>query len=258
MNEFWSSLSKWFSEKTSSPLYFTYLGFFVGWNWKFFQILFLENATLFSSPRIEYIAEKIPFHFGFPLPWGFFFELIANVIWEFIPPMILTYAAIVWLPHIQKWALNEYLKGRFERKRMFEEKRREYEKWSLNQEKERDKNLGELVEVKQKQARKKKDIVASLTDEERWLSEFESLKQRQNFRSALQISRDIIYQYNGHYVTQARSVGAQDKYVSADVVSLLDVWGLITLKQVSTARGQMTLTEKGRFFLAKFVEGNIS
>ena len=121
MDGFWSSLSKWFNEKTSSPLYFTYIGFFIAWNWKFFQIIFLENENLFLTPRIEYIKSKLIFHtplyskiserLNIPIDW------LLNTAWHILPPAIFTYLAIVYLPKVHKWALDKYLESRFERKK---------------------------------------------------------------------------------------------------------------------------------------------
>ena len=123
MNEIWSSFSKWFNENTSSPLYFTYIAFFIAWNWKLFQIIFLENASLFSQPRIEYITEELNFHIGWAGAFSPVINWIFDIGWHLLPPVGLTYAAIVWLPYIQKWALEKYLEGSFERKRIFEIKK---------------------------------------------------------------------------------------------------------------------------------------
>ncbi len=127
MDGFWTSFSNWFNEKTSSPLYFTYTGFFIAWNWKFFQIIFLESETLFKTPRIEYIDSHLYIHVH---PW---LDFILNPAWHVIPPAILTYSAIVHFPHIQKWAFDVYLNNRSDRKRMFLTKKLEDDRWLLAQ-----------------------------------------------------------------------------------------------------------------------------
>jgi len=122
-----SSLSRWFNEKTSSSLYFTYIGFFIVWNWRFFQIVFLEKETLFSSPRIEYINShllfSIPTYSQIPGWINSVMNSVANYGWHIVPPAILTYLTIIYLPYLHHWALEKDLENRFERRRMFEIKK---------------------------------------------------------------------------------------------------------------------------------------
>ena len=64
-------------------------------------------------------------------------NFILNFSCHIIPPAIFTFLSILYLPRIQKWALEKYLESRFDRKRMFEGKQREYNKWLLGFEKEK-------------------------------------------------------------------------------------------------------------------------
>lgn len=185
MDGFWSSFSKWFSEKTSSSLYFTYIGFFITWNWKFFQIVFLEKETLFSSPRVEYIASKLlfitPHYFGSHLWVENVINWVLNLSWHMIPPAIFTYLAIVYLPRVHTWALEKDLDNRFERKRMFKTKQRVYDQWLLEQGKAHEGTLRELVEVTHRQAESEKKIRSALTDEERWRLEYKEFEKVPSF-----------------------------------------------------------------------------
>lgn len=155
MNDFVQSISKWFTEKTSSSMYFTYAIFFLTWNWSFFQIVFLEDSSLFYYPRIEYIYSNLFFDIPllFHTPYWFYIitTFFINVAWHVIPPVIFTFLAIKYLPSLNQRVLRIELKNRFNRKKDFVLARSEYEQWELNEERDREKRLEDLGEIKSSQ-----------------------------------------------------------------------------------------------------------
>lgn len=235
MDGFWSSFPKWFSEKTSSPLYFTYIGFFIVWNWKFFQIIFLESDKVFSRPRIEYL-QFLSFQ---PTQY----ELInqsLNAFWRTVPPAVFTYIAIVWLPIVHKWAFSIYLNNYFDRKIAFQEKKSKYEEMAAQLTKQ------EAI-AKKTQAEQKQIIEKVKTQEEKWTEEFRAIKQRHLLnqfqqlvgaiyaRGGLMFAADV----NG-YVTNAPSVMA--------FAGTHDLIQVIEKKYGSSTNSFIELTDKGKYF----------
>ncbi len=247
MTEFWASASKWFSEKTSSPLYFTYIGFFIVWNWKFFQIIFLESADLFYSPKIEYIENTLYFHSGLTYQFVPIIDWILNFAWHLIPPAALTYFAIVYFPYIQKWALEKYLGNRFERRRMFETKQREYDEWILAQEKERTKTTKSLAVEKKTQVEEKKKIEKNVTDEERWEAEYKKQLGTLLNKGFADVLRTI-YKEDGEIIDYSGS-----RNLGPGPLGFADANGLIEFGK--GAHGdKIKLSEKGRFFAREFLK----
>lgn len=249
MDGFWSSASKWFNEKTSSPLYFTYIGFFVAWNWKFFQIIFLENENLFLAPRIEYIKSKLFFSTNFSLiipAWlHILVDWLLNTAWHILPPALFTYLAIVYLPKLHKWALDKYLESRFERKRMFATKKFEDDKWLLDQEKIHSRTRKDFASIKEQQLEVEKRIQKTMTDEERWELEYQEFEKIPTFFKFKQII-ETIYKHNGY--VEDSSV----RHVEAGVLAVADARGLVSY--VDGRRNDIELTKKGKFFAKMYLE----
>lgn len=247
MDGFWSSLSKWFSEKTGSPLYFTYIGFFIVWNWKFFQIVLLESASLFRAPRIEYINSElwffVPALSAVPVWANVIIDWIINLIWHIGPPIFFTYLAIVYLPILQKWALNKYLESRFERKKIFEEKQREYDNWLLEQEKKHKKTLENIVTVKEQKAKVEKEIEKIMTEEEHWELEYLEFEKSPYFYEFKQII-ETIYKYEG--VIEI-TVGFQ-KVRHADANSLATAHTRDLISYFKDSHNVIEFTKKGKMF----------
>ncbi len=162
MNDLVQSISKWFTEKTSSSMYFTYAVFLVTWNWSFFQIIFLEDSSLFYYPRIEYIYSNLFFDIPLLLHTPYWFHIsatfIVNTIWHIIPPGIFTFFAIKYLPTINQKVLRIELGNRFDRKKDFVIARSKYEEWELDEERDREKRLIELSNIKDSQGKILSDI----------------------------------------------------------------------------------------------------
>lgn len=249
MDGFWSSISKWFNEKTSSPLYFTYIGFFVAWNWELFQIIFLENENLFLSPRIEYIKSKLFFSASFPLAIPVWLHILVdwllNTALHILPPALFTYLTILYLPRLHKWALNKYLESRFERKKIFEEKQREYDKWFLKQEKDRSRTLENIASLKEQQVETEKKIQKTMPEEEKWGIEYQEFEKSPIFFKFRQII-ETIYKHRGYIESGAV------RYAEAGVLAMADARELVSY--VEGSRNTIELTKKGKFFAKMYLE----
>lgn len=241
MSEFWSTFSKWFEEKANSPLYWTYFGFFVAWNWRFFQIIFLEHESLFIQPRIVYLESILLQPTSIELVnWLF------NLVWHVGPPAILTYAAFLWLPRVHHWAFEIYTENLFIRKLAFQKRRVQYEEYvaALTRKE---------AKAKRVQASQKKVIEKTKTQEEKWDDELVSFslvnENTQAFSSAVRAA----YETAGEFTPNAQYAGIEQKYVPARDLSRLDTWGVIEISKGGYGQ-KLALTEKGKYFLRKLQE----
>lgn len=241
MSEFWSSFLKWFGEKANSPLYWTYFGFFVAWNWKFFQVIFLEHESLFRKPRIEYL-ESLLFH-----PTSIeFINWLVNLIWHVGPPAILTYAAIVWLPKIHHWAFEIYTENLFMRKLSFQKRKVQYEE-----------DVATLTKkeatAKKVQATQKKEIEKAKTQEEKWDEELLSFSLVAENIQAFSVAVRAAYETAGEFTPNAQHAGPAQTYIPARDLSRIDTWGIIEISKGGYGQ-KLALTEKGKYFLRKLQE----
>ena len=256
MDGFWSSLSKWFNEKTGTPLYFTYIGFFIIWNWKFFDLIFLENSSLFTTPKIEYIDSNLYFNVitnGVPIWLINVLNPILNFSYHVLPPAFLTFLSILYLPKIQKWALEKYLDSSFERKQIFAKKQLGYNNWKLSLEKEKEETLGKIAEVKQKQVKQEKIIRQTTSTEEKWIEEFESIKSHPLFLRFREIT-NIVYRNGG--LTHQIINSSWQRIIQPDILAFADTRGLIDITYGSSSQTteKVSFTEKGKFFVARYLE----
>lgn len=232
MTELWSSFSKWFGEKANSPLYWTYFGFFIAWNWEFFQVIFLESNDLFERPRIEYL-KYLEYHFTriTPLDW------LINTLWHIGPPILFTFAAIVWLPRVHKWAFNIHLIHLFERKIMFQEQKAEYEKRIAKLTKQ------EAV-AKKEQAEQKQIIEKAKTQEEKWKEDFEQIK-RQDLLQTFQRLVGVLYKQGGIlYGTQVEDYLPN----ASSIMAFAGTHDLINTEKRENGSPLVQLTDKGKYF----------
>ncbi len=233
MSEFWSSFSKWFQDKANSPLYWTYFGFFVVWNWKFFQIVFLENASLFSSPRIEYLNSL-----HITLFRNNIFDWSVNTLWRIVPPIGFTYASIVWLPTLHEWAFKIYLTHHFERKLLFQERKVAYEE-----------KLAKLVKqeavAKKERVEQEQVIEKTKTQEEKWQDEFEKIKDQSTLEN-FKILVTAIFRAGG-----VLSTHNLQNAVPSSTIAFAGVYNLTQIvdrQYGSSPLPFIELTDKGKYF----------
>ncbi len=228
MNEIWNSITMWFKERTTSPLYGAYIFSTIVWNWKFFFTLFLQDQASLPMPKIEYI-EKI--------------FLSDSPVWHFIaffvPPILITYAIIWWLPIISGLAHECHLRFYFYRKSIYDKERLSYEE-------SRKHDLKRLAGIKEEQVASEKRIQKNLSNEERWEEEYREFSKSSTFERFDQII-NVIYERNGYIHEQNGK-----RPVDSDVIAAADTRGLIKFSGAS--RYQIDFTEKGKFFAKKYLD----
>lgn len=239
MSELLSSLSKWFSEKANSPLYWTYFGFFVAWNWKFFQIIFLEDPSLFDTPRVEYLSSLLYAPFGIQLV-----NWIVNVLYHIVPPILFTYLAIVYLPTLHKWAFEIHLTHHFDRRSLFQEKKALYEE-----------KMARLLK-KEATAKKERIVQETIIEQNKSVAEkaeeeFSDIKTHPIFNKFNQIV-DSIYKYGGR--TNPRINGDNVRIVDTDTLAFFHSRGLVNIKLDKSNYEIIELTDKGKLIVSKYLE----
>lgn len=232
MSEFWSSFSKWFGEKASSPLYWTYFGFFIVWNWQFFQVIFFEDASLFIAPRIEYLNSLLFAPFGIIV-----FDWLINLVWHVIPPVGFTYVAIIWLPRLHKWAFEIYLTHYFERKELFQKRKAEYEKKMVRL-------IKQEAVAKKERVEQERIIEKVKTQEEKWQEEFNRIE-RSDLLHEFQKLVGVIYKQGG--IIYAHHI---ENYLprASTTMAFAGTHDLIDTNKRENDSTLIQLTEKGKYF----------
>ncbi|MBI2047565.1 MAG: hypothetical protein HYT27_00340, partial [Parcubacteria group bacterium] len=211
-----------FRERTASPLYGVFLTSFILWNWNIVFVLFWESTDQVRIPKIEYIQQNLLWGTGW---WGF-----VNAAWIFFPPAVLTYLIIEWLPPLHNWAHRVSTKHYFSRKSVFDEIRLEYEKKESQQ-------LKHLAVIKTEQAASERTIQKNMTDEDRWLIEYQDFARTHLFYKFRDIIRDI-YENDGWPKPETPK----------DAIAFVHASGLTT-----QSSGRLELTGKVKFFVREYL-----
>lgn len=235
MTEILNSIGQWFKEKTTSPLYGTFIFSVILWNWKFFYILFWQGSEQLGVPKIEYVQNSIINNQGLP----------EHILYFIILPSISTYFIIWWLPYVSNLAHRKHLQFFYNRKSIFDEIRVEYER-----------NIRTALEtisaLKEKQAEAKKQIERLTTKSEQWEDEFESFKQSPLYEQMNNL-KDVLYKHSGMLRVYANIGGKPELRINADIIAIADSKGLINITG-SDIDEKIELTEKGKFFMKKYLE----
>jgi ribosomal protein S19E (S16A) len=227
MDELAKSISTWFKEKTSNPVYFTFLLYVVICNWRVFYVLFFEDATLLTMPRIEY-AERFNVQ-----------NRLIGLLWHFVLPTLLTFITIRYLPYVYTWAHRYYTKHHFDRLRIADEARRDFER-------DRARFLAETAGYKEQQATNTRRIEQASSEEDRWYEEFNELYIDEQFVNALNTADRVIYGKTGRYVTRASEVADSNGLIIPAHLSILETIGLITIDH---EKRRIQFTPKGLYFV---------
>ena len=166
MNEVFNSITEWWKEKTTSPLYGTFIFSVILWNWKFFYVLFWQDQSVLSLPKIEYVEQHFLNYSGFWL------NLSIHFLWFLILPAMSTYIIIWWIPLLTNLAHKVSTQFYFNRKGIFDDLSLNYDNRRLEYEHKQKRNMERFLEVKKEQIATGKKIEHTLTDEDRWRVEF--------------------------------------------------------------------------------------
>jgi hypothetical protein len=249
MENFWSSLSKWFNEKANSPLYWTYLFFFIVWNWKIFQIIFLEDSSLFDKPRVEYIE-----NYYYLYPTGqIILDTFLSFLYRSIPPAVLTVISIKWLPIIHSWAFDIYTDNLLARKESYRKKELEYESREVKLKKKE-------ATVKTKIFKQEEAINAVKSDEERISEEISNTKDKSLLRGFQGLVKVI---YSGGGALAVSDFNALRNELVDNYQAILAFAGtrdlIITTERSygQSKTAHIELTEKGKLFSRVLSERDI-
>jgi hypothetical protein len=233
MNDTLDSVREWFKERTTSPLYGTFIFSVILWNWKFFYILFWQAEEKLSLPRIEYVQQNILKSEN----------LLKHFLSFLILPAISTYFIVWWLPILSNWAHKKHTVFYYKRKFIVDDARIKYE----TQEKD---NLISISTIKKEQAEVKKEIEENTSEEDKWAAEFELIKSHPIFSRFREIT-DLIYSNGGK--THKIINNAWTRVISTDALAFADTRGLIQITNDTSQAIQekINLTKKGKFFAAK-------
>jgi|GEM_PF-3055558 len=253
-NDFWGSITEWFKEKTSSPLYGVFIISYVVCNWKKFYVLFWEFGAPSSGTRLEFLNNNIlPFN-GSGL-W-LYPSVLANWVSGLIAPVIITIIIIKYAPYFEKWAHNLHLDFYFERKKNSKIKEQDYEEFfsahlkNVVLEKEKQVASAQSVEglteqinsllsqVTELQGKQEHELITP--EERRWGEEFDTGRKNLLQVSSLQKAKEAIYRRSG-----AVSTENMGRIVGPDELAFLDSHGLVTFLDGNT----ISFTPKGKFFL---------
>lgn len=242
MEDFWSAFTSWFKEKTNSPLYFTYFIFVTLWNWQFLYFLFIEDESLSLFARVAY-TEKLywnPFVFEA-------FNWLLNLSWHFLPPVIFTIGAVLYLPKVNSWAHKIYVSNYFDRKR-------EFDSQNLSYETSKTKALKQTAQERATQKKEQRKIERTLTQEEKWSEESLRLFNNQKNIEAMKVAYKAIYSTNGLFSGSSQYLGSSKTYIPPDLLSRLDSLEIV---KISTPDSRIEFTQKGKFFLKSLQDQNL-
>lgn len=252
MPEIFHSISDWFKEKTSSPLYFVFALAFIGWNWRSFYVLFFESTNLLSDPRIEYVEKFSRVYYQAPYEgvWGdvFFHPLNWFLIFIFIfsVPVIITYLIVWKLPHLLNIAHKKSLSFKFDRKKEFHRQNTEYQLF-VSQKK------IEEAEAVEKKNQAQEIINQNLSEEEKWVVEYEEINSP-SLTTALHNAEHIVYSFRGLFTRQFNKDDTYRKLFNPDQLALLDLYDLVQVLENDI----LEFTPKGKFFLKKLKQEKVN
>jgi hypothetical protein len=232
MEELAKSFATWLKERTSNPIYFTFLFYILICSWREVYVLFFEDAALLVVPRIEYIQR---FNQG----------VYETVLWHMLVPAALTFGTVKYLPRIYTWAHRHHLKHHYERLAVADEARRDYEVSKARY-------TAEVADAREQQVKDEERIHALMSEEEKWDEEFAEAVVDTEFVEALNNAYRVVYGKDGYYTTNLGKKPDFREYISSKSLSILETNGLVTLSRDDNSRA--ALTQKGLYFLKSLRE----
>ncbi len=232
MEELAKSFAVWLKERTSNPIYFTFLFYVLICSWREAYVLFFEDAALLVVPRIEYIQRFNQGAYG-------------DFMWHALVPALLTFVTVKYLPWVYTWAHRHHLKHHYERLAVADEERRNYEVSKARY-------VAEVAEAREQQAKDEERIQASMSEEEKWDEEFAESVVDTEFVEALNNAYRVVYGKDGHYTINKGENPDFRMYISPKSLSILETNGLVTLSRDNNSRA--AFTQKGLYFLKSLRE----
>ncbi len=227
MTDILNSVAKWFKERTTSPLYGTFILSVILWNWKFFYILFWQSEEKLNIPRIEYVQNHILYNATY----------FGHIVYFLILPALSTYFIVWWLSYLSNWAHKKHVEFYYDKRLSIDEARLNYEQKEKN-------NLNKLSNVIKEQARAKVTINNTLTEKEKWRNEMINFVLRDNkYQLAIDKAKKAVYQTEGRFTGNRQEETEYVTYIDIDSLAKLDALELIDIQN-----NKMSFSEKGKYF----------
>ncbi len=249
MTEAWGQFVQWIREKTSSPIYFTFLAYYIAWNWKIFHVLFIEDHSKFLTPRVEYVERMQILSFG---EWTILetpFEWLCHI----VPPAVFTFLTIKYLPRVYNWALGMHLDDVFFRKEMYYKKKLSYEKLILNYERATEKVIDQQKKSVETQISTKESIQQAKSDEREWDIEIIQCINTNWWNSTMKDLVRVLYENNGlvRDIDDYNREGA--RILTSESLAHLHTRGLVSIIEKNNHEA-VDLTAKGKYFVYSYLK----
>lgn len=238
-NEITDSVADGVQSRVVTPIYGTFAILWLIFHWNFvYSMFFVGEQYIYDKTgmlRNEYLFH-ILFNFQnwyFYVSWIAPFILTWLVIWKF-PKLIL-------LPAVEKE--EEYRASKIVKRLKAEKDIKTYEKNVVKVEEEK-------LELEEKKAEHQAQI-SQLNPQILWEQEFLDFTFHPLFLKMKQIVTSL-YEHNGK--THAWGGTANYRIVDADIVAYLHTKGVLDLSGNNKGDEEISLTEKGRYFISQYLE----
>lgn len=232
MNDTWHSFVEWWKEKTSSSLYFAFIISFLVWNWKSFYVLFSSPDIAFWI-KFKYLASQA-------YCTNDWYCWIFNHAYALIPPGLMTFGIVVWLPKLNRIVHRIEVQEYFKRKKSYDEELEKYNSSKIQMletqadSKKIEAKLIEKISVAEKQ------ISKNLTQEEKWDKEYEEEFAQTNLFYTFKLFLQKVY-----------SPSPYRHNFASEMLAVADSFSLINLNKDN----EILLTEKGKYFSKLYSAG---
>lgn len=228
LDDFLKSVGVWLKERTTSPLYGTFIMAVVLVNWKIFYILFWQPEDKLLIPRIEYVQKYIIDTQN----------IYQHISYYLIIPALLTFFIIWFLSDLSNFVHRKHLKSYYSRLVIVDDAKLEYER----QKKDR---LEIFSDIRKQQFEVKKEIELNSTENDKWNDEFSAVFSNNEFYiKAILKASDAVYRNGGLYTTDNDAFAPHLTLIDPKELSALDVFGLILIQG-----HKIEFTKKGKYFL---------
>jgi hypothetical protein len=237
LSEISNNICEVLKERVSNTMYGTFIISWILWNWKIFYITFFVDQKIifdqFHILKIDYILQN--YRIDSTL------QLVGSIIHIIVAPLISTYIIIWQLSKLDLIVFNKNLKN-LQAKEKAENKAKEE---ALDRKTSVLTKTDNLLEIEKK-------IEEKISGNEEWQNEFDKVSKEAFFIGAFVSLKNTLYTKRGHI----SSIKSTDSYVPANDLAYLHTNNFIEF--TNEHKNQIEITEKGKFFLNKFIISNQS
>lgn len=240
-NELVESTDIAIKERLTSPFYGYFICSWLLFNWQIIYVAFFVSQdnilTKTGLLRYQYLQQSFPILWS----WGFFLEFL-------IYPLLAT-ALFFWVfPLVTRIYYRKSLKNQKALRRIDIEENLQISK----EEKKLVKEETDLIKTKSEQEKQKKKVEKE-TPEILWQKEFEDFKGHPSYINFSQL-KNVIYNNSGK--THKWNGASYVRLINTDVLATAHTKNLILINGKEYSDERIELTEKGRFFMSKYLEIN--